>query len=202
LIRWRSSSRRRQLGKGQSPERVQELARALVPAGGQFARIFVPLIQNAELLNKVLGETTPEKTKGSAQRELTKVLSQANEQISAMGNNLQRLGAALAQSGLLAPVLWSSRPSTAINTVTDLLGCSTASSRTRSSRRWRPLLELYGVLRLLRRFDVGGHIKPGGRIEPLREFISASPERRSQRQILQGIDAEKKYLVNERERTP
>jgi TP901 family phage tail tape measure protein len=190
-----------QLGRGASPERVQELARALVPAGGQFARIFVPLIQNAELLNKVLAETTPEKTKGSAQRELAKVLSQANEQIKALGNGLQRLGAALAQSGLLAPVLgFVKTVNLAINTVTDLLGLFNRVVPDPFKAPLATLLELYGVLRLVRRFDVGGQIAPGSRIEPLRQFISAGPQRTSQRQITQGIAAERRFLLNERER--
>jgi TP901 family phage tail tape measure protein len=190
-----------QLARGASPERVQELARALVPAGGQFARIFVPLIQNAEKLNAELAETTPEKTKDSAQRELTKVLSQANEQIAKVANSLQQLGVALADAGLLTPILLFVKGiNVAVNAVTDLVQLFDKVIPDPFEKPLATLLELYGVLRLLRRFDIGGQIAPGSRLEPLRQFVSAGPERASRRQILQGIRAERKFLVDERER--
>ncbi len=91
------------LAKGQSPERVQEIARALVPAGGQFARIFVPLIQNAQQLDKALGVTSAQDARGASARELAKALRQPNEQLAALVTNLERVGAKLAQSGALDP---------------------------------------------------------------------------------------------------
>lgn len=190
-----------ELARGAPPERVQELARAIIPAGGQFARILVPIIQNADLLNKTLAETQPERAKGSAQRELTKVMSQANEQIAMIGNSLQRLGAALAESGLLAPLLGLVKGvNLAIKGVTNLIDLFNKVVPDPFQKPLATLLEMYGVVRLLRRFDVGGQVAPGGRFEPVRQFISAGPERTSRRQVTQGITAEQRFLRDTRER--
>jgi TP901 family phage tail tape measure protein len=189
------------LARGASPERVQELARAIIPTGGQYARIFVPLIQNARLLNSVLDDTTPEKSKGSAQRELAKVLSQANEQLKKVANSLQQLGAALAQAGLLTPFLALIRVTNlAITGVTKLLELFDRVVPDPFQKPLGTLLELYGVLRLLRRFDVGGQIAAGGRLEGLRQYVSAGPQRQTQRQIFQGISAQQRFLGDTRER--
>lgn len=81
-----------------SGAKLQELASAL--GGPQYgARVFTPLLQQGDLFNKVLADTSPEASKGSAQRELQSVLNQTNEQLAKVVNQLQILGAGLADAG-------------------------------------------------------------------------------------------------------
>jgi TP901 family phage tail tape measure protein len=189
------------LGRGASAERVQELARAIIPAGGQFARIFVPMIENAELLNEILAETSPEKSKGSAQRELAKALSQVNEQMSAMVNGLQQLGAAAADAGLLAPfVLLVKGINLALDGLEKLFDLFNKVVPDPLQPILATALEFYGVLRLLRRFDIGGQIAATDRNAPLRQFLGATPERRERRQVTQGLTAMDRFLADTRER--
>lgn len=79
-------------------KKVQELAAAV--GGPQYgARIFTPLLQQGDLYNKVLADTSPEASKGSAERELQSVLNQTNEQLRKVVNQVQSLGAGLAEAG-------------------------------------------------------------------------------------------------------
>lgn len=68
--------------------------------GNQYARLIAPVLADQDTLNKALSNTTPEKSKGSAQRELAKVLAEAGERIKALGVDLETLGAALAEAGV------------------------------------------------------------------------------------------------------
>jgi TP901 family phage tail tape measure protein len=67
--------------------------------GNQYARLIAPVLRDQTTLNKALSDTSPDKSKGSAQRELAKVLGEVNEQISKLGNGLERIGGLLAQTG-------------------------------------------------------------------------------------------------------
>lgn len=89
--------------KGASPQEADRIARSLVPAGGQFTRILVPLLQNKDLVDKVFKEVS-QNQKGSTDRELKAVLGKASEQIKAVGVNLEALGASIASSGALEPL--------------------------------------------------------------------------------------------------
>lgn len=92
------------LARTASPAEADRIARALVPAGGQFTRILVPLLQNKDLYDKVLTEISGPGARGSTDRELAAVKGKASEQIKAVGVNLQALGASIAASGALAPL--------------------------------------------------------------------------------------------------
>lgn len=87
-----------QKAQGLTGPRLQELAAAIF--GPQYgARIGTPLLQQAELYQKVLRDTSPEASKGSAERELQSVLAQTSEQLQKVINQLQSLGAGLAEAG-------------------------------------------------------------------------------------------------------
>lgn len=82
--------------KDLSGKQVQELAAAI--GGPQYgARVFTGILSNYDQFQKVLGDTSPAKSQGSAQRELDKQLSGVDEQISKVGTSLERLGAGLAE---------------------------------------------------------------------------------------------------------
>jgi TP901 family phage tail tape measure protein len=68
--------------------------------GNQYARLIAPVLRDQTTLNDALKNTSPAASQGSAQKELAKVLKQVDEQIQAIGNNLQRLGVALGQAGV------------------------------------------------------------------------------------------------------
>jgi hypothetical protein len=91
--------------QGQSRERVEEIARALVPSGGQFARIFVPLLRDQGLYNRVYGTLSPDQARGSATRELSHALAQPNEQIKQLGTGLEQIGVQLARLGAFDPFI-------------------------------------------------------------------------------------------------
>jgi len=76
---------------------IQEVATGLF--GNQYARLIAPVLADQTLLNKALSETSPEASKGSAQKELAKVLRESNEQIQLIGTNLQVMGEELSRAG-------------------------------------------------------------------------------------------------------
>lgn len=83
--------------KDLSGKQVQELAAGL--AGPQYgARVFTGILSNYDEFQKVLKDTSPAKSQGSAQRELQRQLGGVDEQIGRLGVSLERLGAELAKS--------------------------------------------------------------------------------------------------------
>jgi hypothetical protein len=138
---------------------VQQLATGLF--GNQYARLITPVLTDQRLLNRALHDTTPEKSKGSAQRELAKVLGQVDEQLSAVGHSLQRLGAELDKAGagvglgLLLHVL-----NGILNVTNDILGVFN-----KLPEPVRTLLTLMGeamlVMRVMRRFAGGSSLAEG-----------------------------------------
>ena len=184
------------LAKGQSPERVQEIARALVPAGGQFARIFVPLIQNAQQLDKALGITSAQDARGASARELAKALRQPNEQLGQLVTNLERVGAKLAQAGALDPfVALVGGLNHVLNAVVRLIDLADDLQNLLPApfnSALIPALELYGVLRLMRRFDVGGSLPAGGSAayQAFRGSLARPEQAAGRSQVLQGLGEE------------
>jgi TP901 family phage tail tape measure protein len=81
---------------------LQKIASGLF--GNQYARLIAPVLKDQTTLNQALQDTSPAASQGSAQRELAKVLSQVDEKIQAIGNSLQRLGAALGRAGVFTPI--------------------------------------------------------------------------------------------------
>jgi TP901 family phage tail tape measure protein len=188
---------------GASRTRVEEIARALVPAGGQFARVFVPLLENVKLYNKVMKATDPEQAKGSSVRELHKTLHSFSEQLSAVVNNLEQLGSGLAQAGAL-DVLGG-----AVFLLNQMLHASTE-ILDQFNQLPAPLrhalvimAEIYGLTRLLRRFDVGASIPVGerGQLSGIAGALRRPPAQLEHAQVLRGLNDEQKFLGDARERT-
>lgn len=86
-----------QWAKHQSPDVVRQMANALGGGTALGGRYGVPLLNSADLLAKVQGKTA--NAGGSADEDLSHLLDQVNKQITAIGNGLQRIGSALAESG-------------------------------------------------------------------------------------------------------
>lgn len=180
--------------------RVQELARALVPQGGQFARIFVPLLQNPQLLRKVYGALDPNVAapggaKGSAERELKQLLQGADQQIKKLGVDLQALGGALAQSGLLTPLLGLVKAlDLGITSTTHLLSLFKDLAGPLAPVLGT-LLEIAAVIKLARRFDLGGDIgrSQGG----LRGIVSRSPDQLIRADVNKGLIDQERYFQQE-----
>lgn len=83
------------------------LASALL--GNQYARLIAPVLKNQSTFNAALADTAPAKAQGSAMRELAIVLTEPREQIAALGNELERFGSVLMESGAFAPLLGAVR---------------------------------------------------------------------------------------------
>jgi hypothetical protein len=188
--------------RGASRERVEEIARAMVPAGGQFARIFVPILRNQELYNKVLAETTPEKRKGSAQRELAIALAAPGEQLKRLVGDLERLGIALAQAGALDPLIGLVKGlDFALNLAQELLSVFEVLPRPLRSVLVTAL-ELAAVLRLMRRFDLGASLPQGRAGTPyaaFRERLRRPEGARTRAQVLQGLGDERRFYEDLRQ---
>jgi TP901 family phage tail tape measure protein len=76
---------------------LQQIATGLL--GNQYARLIAPVLASDELFKKAMRDTSPEQAKGSAQKELQRVLSQTDEQIRRVGIGLERMGNALGEAG-------------------------------------------------------------------------------------------------------
>ena len=186
------------LAKDASPEQVNALARALVPSGGQFARFFIPIIQNPQLLRRIQGAAGEDQAQGSAARELRHALGQVNEQISAIGHGIERLGSAFASAGglggvgLLVRVLNQGLTMTTslVEEISKIPGIKVA----------LPFLELYGIVRALKFFNLGGSLpgaQPGSLRGGIQGLVTASPERIQNREILKDFESERNQLSGE-----
>lgn len=80
----------------------RELAIAI---GGkqQGGKVFEPLLSaNTGLLNEIIGNVTPDKARGSTQKELGDILAQTDERVKALKLSLQEMGAELQRTGATA----------------------------------------------------------------------------------------------------
>lgn len=137
-----------------SGKKVQELAAAIF--GPQYgARIGTPLLQQFELFQKVLDKTSPEKSKGSAQRELRSELSKTTEQIQKVIIQLEALGSSLAEAGLLTPffllIKLLNGTLAAANALVDVFNELPKPLRLAVST----FAQMAGFIALMRRFNVG-----------------------------------------------
>lgn len=188
--------------QGGSPEEVNQIARALVPAGGQYARILAPMLQNRELYDKVLKEVR-DNSKGSAGRELANALKQPDEQIKRLVVDLERLGSSLAQAGALnGLVLVVKTLDQALNLVNKFV--ETWNSLTPAPLRGllTPLIEMAVILRALRRFDAGQSLpvarNAGGAYDTFRTGLSRDPDKRANAEIRKGVEDEKRVAEEQR----
>ncbi len=187
-----------------TPAEVNQIARALIPAGGQFARIFTPILQNRDLYDEIFAELAPEKAAGSGARELAKALAQPNEEIKKLGTNLEQLGSALAQAGALNLFVGLIKGLNAgldvatalldvINKVGDAIrGVPLIGEAFHTLAL--PLAQLGLMVKLLRRFDAGASLPPGRFSDALRRPEGAAFGAR----LGQGINDQRTFLEEER----
>lgn len=178
---------------------VTRLATAL--SSPQLASIIGPTLQNFELYQRALRETNETASRGSGQRELAIQLDAVSERIHRVGIELGQLGANLAQAGALnalgALLETTNLMLRASNNLLETFNQLPAPIRTLTTAG----LQAYGVLRLLRRLNVGESlVQRGGRLAPVGQFIQGDPARTQYRQLLVGLDREQKDLRNARER--
>lgn len=178
-----------------SGEERTQLAQAL--AGPQYGgRIFVPLLNQAGRLEKAQRVTDPNApgVRGSADEELKRLVSQADEQLHRLGLSLQRLGAELSQAGafnILGLLLRSLNA--VLGAAGDLVNVfNEIPEPLRSTISM--VVELMLVMKALRRF--GGESLANG---PLAAF--ASPERQFATRARRSLRDVRDTTLNEAEST-
>lgn len=140
--------------------RLQELSAAIF--GPQYgARVGTALLANSDLYDKVLQTTSPQRSRGSGQRELATQLGSINEQIQKIAISLQRVGEGLAQAHLLdvfgGIVKLLNLALGAANSMLDTFNQLPEPVR----QIVGPLTQAALVIRLLRRFNLGETIAGG-----------------------------------------
>lgn len=178
-----------------SGPKIQELAAAIF--GPQYgARIGTPLLQQADLYQKVLKDTSPEASKGSAERELQSVLAQTSEQLQKVINQLQSLGAGLAEAGAFDALGGLLK---ALNGILTLANNIVSIFNTLPEIFRKAIVyagQLAGVIALSRRFNIGESF--GGREGG---FLGRTLTRRDQSGFLykEGLIGQRDSLAKESE---
>lgn len=184
-----------------SGTRLNELSRALIPAGGQFARILNPLIENFDRFEHVYSKVQSDSAKGSAFRELEQRLKSPAEQVKRLVVELEVLGARLADSGALTPFVGAIRAGNEfLHIVNQLLALM---AKIPGHEIVVPFLELAGAIKALRFFNVGGNIAPlaSPGLEGLRRAVSLSPAAAERRLASKGLEDQLKFARDQAERT-
>lgn len=177
---------------------IQQIATGLL--GNQYARLITPVLEDQTRLNQALKDTSPEAAKGSAQRELAQVLGQVDEQIHAIGINLQRLGSALGDTGLgLIPGILLHGLNLGLDVAVRLLDVFD-----KLPEPLRLAVSLFAqmaiAMRLIRRFGGGDALAsrvPSGRLDFLRNV--GGGDERLRRQALLGLREQEQSAKNARE---
>lgn len=145
--------------KGASPRTIAAIARALVPSGGQFTRILLPILENPDLLGSI--DQSLEKRAGSAERERKKALQSPSEQLKRLSTDAQQLGSALGESGALTPLLGLVKGTDEL--VHGLTEAVDLADRIAGPFKGAliPVLEIAAAIKLMRRFDLGSVLPAG-----------------------------------------
>jgi TP901 family phage tail tape measure protein len=176
-----------------SGEELQKLAAAI--GGPQYgARVFTPLLQNADKFKEVLRETSREASRGSAAKELDTSLESLDKQIERVGVSLQRLGGGLAQSGFgsvfvlgLGALNETLDVANALLDIFNLLPKPVRESLTL-------FIQIAAIMRFLRRFRFGDVLASRGAGEGVTNFFNQSPEQYRTRLARRGARDEAGYL--------
>lgn len=189
------------LAKGQSKQRVDEIARALVPSGGQFTRIFDPLLENQDLYNKVQDKgTSADAARGSALRELGVAVTSVSERFHRLSGDLQRIGSALGQAGAVdalgAMLLLLDQILNGAEKLVEVFD--------QIPRPFRDALavalELAAATAVLRRVNAGSFIgqATGGRAPGLSAYLTRNPRNEQAAQITRGLGDQRGAFEDER----
>lgn len=138
---------------------VTRLATAL--SSPQLAAVIGPTLQNFELYDRALQKTNATASKGSAQRELAIQLASVQERLKAVGVALEQLGSNLAQAGFLDLLIGGVE---VLNRMLDVVNGVFAvfnSLPTPLRHALAIFAQLYGLMRIARRVDLGARFEPG-----------------------------------------
>jgi TP901 family phage tail tape measure protein len=176
---------------------VNKLATAL--STPQLSSRISPILQNVQLYNKVVSDTSPENSKQSAQRELENRLKAVSERAKAVGVNLQAIGVELARAGAFDALGLALIVLNKMLTVTgDLVGMFND-----LPKPMREALvigtEFYGILRLIRRFRPPSLNAETGQVTNT-GFFKQNSETFQRRTLQEAARNQVKFYQDEQER--
>jgi TP901 family phage tail tape measure protein len=189
--------------KGQD---VTRLATAL--SSPQLAAVIGPTLQNVKLYRQALRDTNAEASHGSAQRELAIQLDAVRERVKAITIELQQLGSGLAQSGALSGLgLMLETLNGVLRISNDVLNIFNALPGP-VRETVTAVGEIYAVMRLMRRLNVGEFLtenaarNPGRRSQALGSLgglVTGDGSRTRLRELQTALDEELRFYRNYRE---
>lgn len=164
-----------------SGAQVQEISKAFFGPlrGGLLAGVF----RSSDTLRQFGISTAPQNAAGQAQKELNVLLKQANEQIKQIGTNMEALGAALGQSGLLGPLGgFVKLLNTGLTTTTSIL------------RAWN---ELPGIVKTVAGYAAGAFavraVTQRAGLTSAIPFLGRSPAATARQALTKGLEDERGY---------
>lgn len=184
-----------QVAQKLNKDRRRQLAEALF--GPQYgARVGVAFLQQQDLYSKVLSDVSPEKAKGSAQRELNTTLGSMSERLKSIITELGILGSELGSAGFLAPFGAAVGALHEMLVVTDnvLEAFNSLPGPLRQSVAL--LLEAAAAIKVLRFFNFGQSLRQGGLGSRL--FTAPDQDAKLARDSLASYEAT--HLAPQRER--
>lgn len=188
-----------------SGKQVQILASAL--GGPQLgAKVFTGLLSNYTEFKKVLGDTSPANSQGSAQRELSKQLGGVDEQISKIGVSLERLGAEGAKSHFFDSLGAGLAALNGMLELANALATDFGKLPGPVQQMLAYLIQASVVLKVLRRLNLGETVAGGPGSEPgairggAARFLGHESPDAFARQTRKAFFAEQEALERERSR--
>lgn len=177
-----------------SGHEIAELGSAIF--GPQYgARVLTPTLQQFDLYKKVLEGTSKENTKNSGQRELNTLLGSMSEELSKIITELEVMGSALAQAGFLdlfgESVILLNHMLSGVNDLLEAFNSLPAPL----THTLAIMLELYAVLKLLQKFNVGDSFASG----TLGRRVLSGPNR-EKRLLEESYTGQVGFLTEERDR--
>jgi TP901 family phage tail tape measure protein len=193
---YQEAIRKVQSGQIKGPD-VNKLASAL--ATPQLSSRISPILQNAELYNNILRDTSPEASKGSAQRELENRLKAVSERAKEVGINLQAIGVELGRAGafdafggLLITLNLTLKALTEVLSLVNELPKGVREAVVVAA-------ELYGILRLIRRFRPPSLNAETGEVTQT-GFLKQRPETFQRKTLQEAARNQVKFYQDEQER--
>jgi len=183
------------VAQGLSGHQIGELASAIF--GPQYgARIGTPLLQQYDLYKKVFAGTSKEKTRNSGQRELNTLLASMSEELSRVITQIEIIGSGLAQAGFLdifgESVIVLNQLLSGVNDLLELFNKLPAPL----THTLAIMLELYGVVAVLRKFNLGDSFAAGS----LGRRVLSGPNR-DKRLLDESYTGQVGFLTQERDRS-
>jgi TP901 family phage tail tape measure protein len=165
----------------------------------QLAPRFTALLSRPDIYNRALNLVQPNVAAGSAQRELDRQLGSISERAKRLVTDLERVGSVLAEGGaFVVPGAFIAGLDHALRLVV-AIGEGMINLPGPLGQAVIPLLTMVGLLKTIRRFNIGDSL--ASRTTPeLARFLNQRPETRARRLVGAGIDRETTFFQDERER--